>query len=55
MPGTGATVRKMIDDLWSGKPDDNMMSPGVPIRQQLPQLQWDVKQLERFSRSGLKE
>ncbi len=44
-PGTEATVRKMLEDLWLAKPDDNMMSPGAPIRQQLPQLQSEVKQL----------
>jgi CubicO group peptidase (beta-lactamase class C family) len=48
VPGTEAAVRKMLDDLWSGKPDDNMMSPGAPIRQQLPQLQSEVKQLGKM-------
>jgi hypothetical protein len=48
VPGTEAAVRKMIDDLWGGEPDDNMMSPGAPIRQQLPQLQSEVKQLGKI-------
>lgn len=43
-PGSETAVRKMIADLQAGKPDDNMMSSGAPIRQQLTQLQSEVSQ-----------
>jgi CubicO group peptidase (beta-lactamase class C family) len=44
VPGTDAFVRKMIEDLRIGKPDDAMLSPGAPIHRQLPQLRSEVAQ-----------
>ena len=43
-PGSEAAVRKMIEGLRAGKPDLDMMSPGSPVRQQLPQLQSEAGQ-----------
>jgi CubicO group peptidase (beta-lactamase class C family) len=43
MPGTEATVQKIVQDLFLGKPDNAMMSPGAPIERQWPQLQSEVK------------
>jgi CubicO group peptidase (beta-lactamase class C family) len=46
-PGSEAALRKMIEDLRSGKPDYDTMSPGLAAatRQQLPQLQSTVTEL----------
>jgi hypothetical protein len=40
-PGSEAAVRRMIDELQTGKPNYDLMSPGLAevTRQQLPQLQ----------------
>jgi len=41
-PGSEQAANKMIHDLFNGKPDDAMMSPGAPIHQQLAGLQSEV-------------
>jgi len=40
--GSVEAANKMIQDLFNGKPDEAMMSPGAPIRQQLARLQSEV-------------
>jgi hypothetical protein len=40
--GSVEAANKMIQDLFNGKPDEAMMSPGAPIRQQLARLQLEV-------------
>src|SRR5262249_28921777 len=46
-PGSEAALRKMIEDVRTGKPDYDSMSSNLAAatRQQLPQLQSSVKQL----------
>lgn len=41
-PGSVQAANKMIRDLFNGKPDEAMMSPGAPIHQQLARLQSEV-------------
>src|SRR5215471_3639165 len=41
-PGSMEAANKMIRDLYNGKPDPAMMSPGAPIQQQLASLQTEV-------------
>jgi CubicO group peptidase (beta-lactamase class C family) len=41
-PGSVEAANKMIRDLYNGKPDPAMMSPGAPIQQQLASLQSEV-------------
>jgi CubicO group peptidase (beta-lactamase class C family) len=41
-PGSVEAANKMIRDLYNGKPDGAMMSPGAPIQQQLTRLQAEV-------------
>jgi CubicO group peptidase (beta-lactamase class C family) len=41
-PGSAEAANKMIRDLYNGKPDPAMMSPGAPIQQQLASLQTEV-------------
>jgi hypothetical protein len=47
MPGSEAAVRRMIEELRTGKPDYDRMSPNLAAatRQQLPQLQSSIVQL----------
>jgi CubicO group peptidase (beta-lactamase class C family) len=40
--GSVEAANKMIHDLFNGKPDQAMMSPDAPIRQQLARLQSEV-------------
>lgn len=46
-PGSGAALRKMVEDLIAGKPDYGQMSPGLAdaTRQQLPQMQSTLSKL----------
>jgi len=41
-PGSVDAANKLIRDLYSGKPDASMLSPGAPIQQQLSRLQSEV-------------
>jgi len=41
-PGSVPAATKMIQDLFNGKSDEAMMSPGAPIHQQLARLQSEV-------------
>ena len=41
-PGSEQAANKMIHDLFGGKPDEAMLSPGAPIHQQLARLQSEV-------------
>ena len=41
-PGSVEAANRMIRNLFDGKPDETMMSPGAPIRQQLARLQSEV-------------
>jgi len=41
-PGSAEAANKMIHDLFDGKPDSGMLSPGAPIQQQLARLQTEV-------------
>ncbi len=41
-PGSVDVANRMIQDLFNGKPDDAMMSPGAPIHQQLARIQSEV-------------
>ena len=41
-PGSVEAANKMIRDLYNGKPDASMLSPGGPIQQQLARLQTEV-------------
>jgi CubicO group peptidase (beta-lactamase class C family) len=41
-PGSVQAANKMIQDLFNGKADEAMMSPGAPIHQQLARLQSEV-------------
>ena len=41
-PGSEQAANKLIQDLFNGKPDESMMSPGGPIHQQLARLQSEV-------------
>jgi CubicO group peptidase (beta-lactamase class C family) len=41
-PGSVQAATKTIQDLFNGKPDETMMSPGAPIHQQLARLQSEV-------------
>ena len=41
-PGSEQAANKLIQDLFNGKPDESMMSPGGPIHQQLAGLQSEV-------------
>jgi CubicO group peptidase (beta-lactamase class C family) len=41
-PGSVEAANKMIRELYDGKPDPAMMSPGAPIHQQLASLQKEV-------------
>jgi hypothetical protein len=40
--GSVEAANKMIRDLFNGKPDEAMLSPGAPIHQQLARLQSEV-------------
>jgi hypothetical protein len=46
-PGSEASLRKMVEDLAQGKPNYDMMSPGLAeaTRNQLPQMQPMIAQL----------
>ena len=41
-PGSVEAANKMIRDLFSGKPDQAMLSPDAPIHQQLARLQTEI-------------
>jgi CubicO group peptidase (beta-lactamase class C family) len=41
-PGCVQTATKMIQDLFNGKPDEAMLSPGAPIHRQMTRLQSEV-------------
>ena len=47
MPGSEAALRRIIEELRVGKPNYDLMSPGLAAttRQQLPQLQANIVQL----------
>jgi CubicO group peptidase (beta-lactamase class C family) len=55
-PGSEQAANKMIRDLFDGKPDEAMMSPGAPIHQQLARLQSEVAgfgAIEKISFQGV--